>query len=148
MHSDTQNTQQTATKRAITSHGPKRALLNRSAFAALFLCCSAMLPESASAQEATPSASAKPQCINTDNIKSYKIETDDLIRFYMNNGKKLTIRLKRKCPQLRFHGYLSYTPTNGRLCTGVDEITTRSGLTCRISSIAPAKKNEANRGSY
>ncbi|MBL4837792.1 MAG: hypothetical protein JKY34_09455 [Kordiimonadaceae bacterium] len=107
-----------------------------------------MLPESALAQATAPSANAKPQCINTDNIKSYKIETDDLIRFYMKNGQKLTIRLKRKCPQLRFHGYLSYTPTNARLCTGVDEITTRSGLTCRISSIAPAKNNEANRGSY
>ena len=78
-------------------------------------------------------------CINTNNIDRYKIETDDIIRLFMKSGEAFTMRLKRQCPQLRFHGYLSYTPTNGKLCTDVDEVTTRSGLKCRISSIKVMK---------
>ena len=78
-------------------------------------------------------------CVNTDNIDRYKIETDDIIRLFMKTGTAFTMRLKRQCPQLRFHGYLSYTPTNGKLCTDVDEITTRSGLKCSISSFKVMK---------
>ena len=78
-------------------------------------------------------------CIDTNNIDRYKIETDDIIRLFMKSGEAFTMRLKRQCPQLRFHGYLSYTPTNGKLCTDVDEVTTRSGLKCRISSIKVMK---------
>lgn len=87
------------------------------------------------AQETPPAAEA--QCLETDHIKSYKIETDDLIRFTMTNGDNMIMRLKSYCPQLRFHGYFSYTPMNGRLCAGADEIKTRSGLPCIIGSLVP-----------
>ena len=74
------------------------------------------------------------QCIETDNIASYKIETDDIVKFLMTDGSYVEMRLKHSCPQLRFHGYLSYTPMNGQLCAGADEIKTRAGLPCRIQS--------------
>lgn len=96
---------------------------------------------SLAAQEAPPS-NGEAQCLETDNIQSYKIETDDLIRFTMKDGGKIIMRLKSYCPQLRFHGYLSYTPMNGRLCAGADEIKTRSGLPCLIGSLSPDQTNE------
>ena len=89
------------------------------------------------AQETPRTPAAEAQCLETDHIKSYKIETDDLIRFTMTNGNKMIMRLKSYCPQLRFHGYFSYTPMNGRLCAGADEIKTRSGLPCIIGSLVP-----------
>lgn len=97
---------------------------------------------SAAAQE-VPSSAAEAQCIETDQIQSYKIETDDLIRFTMAGGEKLVMRLKSYCPQLRFHGYFSYTPMNGRLCAGADEIKTRSGLPCLIGSVVPEAPKQA-----
>ncbi len=73
-------------------------------------------------------------CIETDDIKKYKVESDHSIRFEMTNGFEYLMIVKRKCPQLYFHKYISYSPVNGRLCAGVDEIKTRSGLPCRIIS--------------
>jgi len=92
------------------------------------------------AQQTSPATD--PQCIETDEIQSYKIETDDMIRFTMKDGERLIMRLKSYCPQLRFHGYFSYTPMNGRLCAGADEIKTRSGLPCMIGSLAPDGKQK------
>ncbi|MEX0298073.1 MAG: hypothetical protein AB3N28_03315 [Kordiimonas sp.] len=96
------------------------------------------------AAQNTPSPSPEAQCLETDNIESYKIETDDLIRFTMTNGDKMIMRLKSYCPQLRFHGYFSYTPMNGRLCAGADEIKTRSGLPCIIGSLIPESEAKAS----
>ncbi len=98
------------------------------------------------AAQNTSTPTPEAQCLETDHIESYKIETDDLIRFTMTNGDKMIMRLKSYCPQLRFHGYFSYTPMNGRLCAGADEIKTRSGLPCIIGSLvpeAPAKASNA-----
>ena len=92
----------------------------------------------------TPAADAEAQCLETDNIKSYKIETDDLILFTMKDGGKVSMRLKSYCPRLRFHGYLSYTPMNGRLCAGADEIKTRSGLPCLIGSLSTETPDSSN----
>lgn len=97
------------------------------------------------AAQETPALPAEAQCLETDAIQSYKIETDDLIRFTMTNGDKMIMRLKSYCPQLKFHGYFSYTPMNGRLCAGADEIKTRGGLPCIIGSLVPeAKKDGSN----
>jgi len=77
----------------------------------------------------------KSQCLSTDAIVSYNIVSDDAIRFTLKEGKEIIMWLKPHCPQLHFHGYVSYTPVNGRLCAGVDEVKTRSGLPCRISHL-------------
>ncbi len=74
-------------------------------------------------------------CLETDDVKSYKVESDQIIRFIMDNDIEYIMKVKRLCPQLYFHKYISYTPVNGRLCAGVDEIKTRSGLPCRIESL-------------
>lgn len=77
----------------------------------------------------------KSQCLNTDAVVSYDIVSDDAIRFTLKEDKEIIMWLKPHCPQLHFHGYVSYTPVNGRLCAGVDEVKTRSGLPCRISHL-------------
>lgn len=96
------------------------------------------------AAQNTSSPTPEAQCLETDHIESYKIETDDLIRFTMTNGDKMIMRLKSYCPQLRFHGYFSYTPMNGRLCAGADEIKTRSGLPCIIGSLVSEEQAKAS----
>lgn len=79
-------------------------------------------------------------CLNTDNVNRYKVESDHLIRFMMNDDFDILMRVKRHCAQLYFHKYISYTPVNGLLCEGVDEIKTRSGLPCRIESLEKIEK--------
>lgn len=114
--------------------------MHKAFIAVLFML---MAGPSLSAQDA-PQGDGEAQCLETDNIASYKIETDDLIRFIMKDGGTMIMRLKSYCPQLRFHGYLSYTPMNGRLCAGADEIKTRSGLPCLIGSVMPELPNETS----
>jgi len=83
------------------------------------------------------------QCVETEKILSYKVESDELIRLFLKNKTQKILRLKNHCPQLYFHRYISYTPVNGKLCAGSDQIKTRAGLACRIGSIksVPATVN-------
>ena len=85
----------------------------------------------------TPSPADETRCIETDQIRNYRVETDERVRVFMKNSQQMLLRLKRQCPQLRFHRYFSYTPTDGKICAGVDEIKTRAGLACRIASVTP-----------
>ncbi len=82
-------------------------------------------------------------CLETDNITQYKVESDQLIRFVMRSDFDILMRVKRHCSQLYFHKYISYTPVNGLLCEGVDEIKTRSGLPCRIESLEKIEKKQS-----
>lgn len=116
-------------------HIPSR--IQSVAFSAISI---AALSMSAVSQDNQQAVGTEPQCLETDNIQSYKIETDDLIRFTMKDGETVIMRLKSYCPQLRFHGYFSYTPMNGKLCAGADEIKTRSGLPCLIGSLTANSK--------
>lgn len=75
------------------------------------------------------------QCVETDQITAYKVESDEIVRLFLQDSSQVLLRLKRHCPQLYFHRYISYTPVNGRICAGSDEIKTRAGLPCRIGSI-------------
>lgn len=74
------------------------------------------------------------RCVETDAIASYKVENDELVTIILADRRQLLMRLKNRCPQLYFHKYISYTPTDGRICAGVDEIRNRAGLSCRIGS--------------
>ena len=74
------------------------------------------------------------RCVETDSILSYKVENDELVKIILTDRRQLLMRLKNRCPQLYFHKYISYTPTDGRICAGVDEIRNRAGLSCRIGS--------------
>ena len=84
------------------------------------------------------------RCIETDQVARYKTENDELVRLFMKNGHQMLLRLKQQCPQLHFHRYISYTPVDGKLCAGSNQIKTRAGLTCRIGSIAPAPADVPN----
>lgn len=74
------------------------------------------------------------RCVETEAIASYKVENDELVKIILTDRRQLLMRLKNRCPQLYFHKYISYTPTDGRICAGVDEIRNRAGLSCRIGS--------------
>lgn len=78
------------------------------------------------------------RCIPTSDIASYKVESDLLVRLKMRNASDVIMRLRRHCPQLHFHDYISYTPVNGQLCEGVDDVVSRSGMPCRIASFTEA----------
>jgi len=88
---------------------------------------------------ATPAAD-KTRCVETDQIEAYKVENDKLVRFFLKNSQQMLLRLTHQCPQLYFHRYISYTPTDGKICAGADEIKTRAGLACRIGSLSPVPK--------
>lgn len=85
-------------------------------------------------QEIAEPEEAAVRCVETDAIVSYKVENDELVKIQLADTRLLLMRLKTRCPQLYFHRYITYTPTNGRICAGVDEIRNRAGLSCRIES--------------
>lgn len=105
-------------------------------FLALFI---GTLPNGLFADDEPQNASAdKPgACLIVDTITGYRIENDQQIRFQLTGGSETLMVLKPHCPQLHFHDYFSYTPVNGALCAGRDEIKTRAGLPCRIDAIKP-----------
>lgn len=87
----------------------------------------------------------KTRCLETDQVVSYKTENDTTVRFFMKNGAEMLLKLKRQCPQLHFHRYISYTPVDGKLCAGNDKIKTRAGVDCRIFSLALDPQAVANK---
>jgi len=89
-------------------------------------------------------ANDRARCLETDQVSSYKTENDKAVRFLMTDGKQLLLRLKRQCPQLHFHRYISYTPIDGKLCAGRDKVKTRAGVSCRIYSISDTVRPETN----
>jgi hypothetical protein len=66
------------------------------------------------------------------------VESDERVRLNMREGPDILMRLRRHCPQLYFHRYISYTPVNGQLCEGLDDVVSRSGMPCRIGSFTDA----------
>ena len=77
------------------------------------------------------------RCVDTDGILKYQVESDIAVRLFMRDNQQVMLRVKRFCPQLHFHRYMSYTPIDGRICAGADDIKTRAGLVCRIESLTP-----------
>ncbi|NVJ99539.1 MAG: hypothetical protein HWE25_15410 [Alphaproteobacteria bacterium] len=103
----------------------------------------AMMGINGSACTADEDTKPKPMaCIDAQNIAEYKVVSDELIRLIMDKGPDVFMRLKRHCPQLHFHKYVSYTPVNGRLCARFDDIFTRSGTPCRIESFSSAQDED------
>ncbi|WP_262692360.1 DUF6491 family protein [Kordiimonas aestuarii] len=106
-------------------------------FFATMLLLSA-LPAHAQQDESAPARRPLPgeagtQCIDAENIISYHTVSDDLIRFELRD-KDVMARLRKTCPQLHYHGYISYQPVNGQLCARFDDVVNRSGMPCRIES--------------
>jgi len=99
--------------------------------------CSSLSATVLAEQAPEPLATKETRCIETEKIKAYKVESDALVRIFLTDSRQILLRLKHRCPQLRFHRYISYTPTDGKICAGVDEIKTRAGLACRIGSFTP-----------
>lgn len=85
------------------------------------------------------------RCLETDQVVSYKTENDTTVRFFMENGGEILLKLKRQCPQLHFHRYISYTPVDGKLCASNDKIKTRAGVNCRIFSITHEPQPAGNK---
>ncbi|SDD31655.1 DUF6491 family protein [Kordiimonas lacus] len=95
------------------------------------------------ALKAQETAEAK-KCIDAGKISGYRIVTDEVIRLEMQGQKDVLLRLKRHCPQLHYHKYMSFTPVNGQLCARFDDIITRSGTPCRIESISEVSDESAD----
>lgn len=98
----------------------------------------AMVAVPSVAQETDPSERPLPEdaagrCIMADDIKAYHTISDELIRFELT-GHDVIARLRKVCPQLHYHGYISYQPVNGMLCAKFDDVVSRSGMPCRIDS--------------
>jgi len=104
----------------------------------------AEVPQSTNSNAQSIPVTNETRCIETNQIARYKTENDELVRLFMKNGSQMLLRLKRQCPQLHFHHYISYTPVDGKICAGSNQIKTRAGLACRIGSIAPAPADVPN----
>ncbi len=106
---------------------------------ALLFGCVSVTDAAAQSQQAGRTGEAeRGRCIPTSEISSYKVESDLLVRLKMRNADDIIMRLRRHCPQLHFHDYISYTPVNGQLCEGIDDVVSRSGMPCRIASFTEA----------
>ncbi|WP_308910986.1 hypothetical protein [Pseudokordiimonas caeni] len=112
------------------------------AILALFLAAG---PAAAAAAE--ENLAPGPACVVAERISDYKIESDTRVRLSISEGDDIYMMLKDACPQLKFHGYMSYTPLNGRLCAGRDDIMSRAGVTCRIASFYLTHPKEPAPGS-
>ena len=95
------------------------------------LCVAAQESEEAAGRPAPGETGA--DCIAADEIKGYHTVSDELIRFELKDHDVMA-RLRKNCPQLHFHGYISYQPVNGMLCAKFDDVVSRSGMPCRIAS--------------
>lgn len=100
------------------------------------------LAVSAQSRDDSSEPADKPECLQADRIQNYKVESDELVRFEMDGKTDILMRLKRHCPQLHFHKYMSYTPVNGQLCAKFDDIITRAGTPCRIDSLEEVPKTD------
>lgn len=77
---------------------------------------------------------ASENCIDTNKLLDYKIVSDQKIILNFADGQKVML-LENSCPQLKFQNYFSYLPLDGTLCAKRDEIMTRTGDKCTITSI-------------
>ena len=119
-----------------------RILFVSGGFGSAFACAAAQANQTTQESVAKVPPNAEISCVETDQIASYKVESDEIVRLALKNRKQIILRLKRHCPQLHFHRYISYTPVDGRICAGSDEIKTRAGLACRIGSFTPVPPAE------
>ncbi|WP_417456311.1 DUF6491 family protein [Kordiimonas sp.] len=92
--------------------------------------------QDAETEERTEAAKEDMRCISTRNIQSYEVQSDEVVRFKMQGTDDILVRLKRSCPQLHYHGYISYQPVNGQLCARIDDLVSRAGTPCRIDSFS------------
>jgi len=75
-------------------------------------------------------------CIRVARIRAMDVLDDRRIRLEMDGGPDILMRLERKCPQLRFHGFFTYEPTMGQICAAIDHIVTRAGAQCVIEGFS------------
>jgi len=73
-----------------------------------------------------------PACIDTNLIEGYSVIDDTSVRFFVKGQNPVVATLQKQCHDLKFHGYIAYTPGVGGLCARRDTIRTRSGLPCLI----------------
>jgi len=92
------------------------------------------LPQTQAQPRQQGTGEERTRCVPTGDIVDYRVESDELVRLKMRDANDILMRLRRHCPQLYFHKYISYTPVNGQLCEGLDDVVSRSGMPCRIAS--------------
>ena len=122
-------------------HGlTQTSLLSLTAVVCLFISTASTAQNEQAPSEAEgsiPEETDESRCVDTDGILKYKVESDIAVRLFMRDQQEVMLRVKRFCPQLHFHRYMSFTPVDGRICAGADDIKTRAGLACRIESFTP-----------
>lgn len=117
---------------------------------AFFTFAAALVSVAAAAQDGAVPEARRPlpaeagdRCIPAENITGYRTMSDELIRFEMTDHD-VVARLRKTCPQLHYHGYVSYQPVNGMLCAKFDDVVSRSGMPCRIESFTKVQQLEGD----
>lgn len=77
-----------------------------------------------------------PECISIAGLQKYKTLSDKQVKLFFKK-KSYSMTLSSGCNNLHYHGYLSYIPLNGKLCTQKNEIKTRSGHSCLVQAFLP-----------
>lgn len=97
-----------------------------------------LTPEAVVSQQGTPAEPIGP-CIVVSEIEETAVLTNTVVALTLRSGERLQIHLENTCPQLKFHGKIAFSAEGGQLCVGRDSLISRSGESCRITSIeAPA----------
>lgn len=89
------------------------------------------------------------KCINTRQIKSTNILSNDVIDFKMTGGKHYRNSLPHSCPSLKFEDRFGFTTTGGQLCS-IDTIRVlhnyggrlEQGVGCSLGKFQPMEKSE------
>jgi len=110
----------------------------------------ALAPANASraSRNAEAIAAAKPagkpvSCVQLNNIRETRVRSDQIIDFYMKDGKVYRNTLPNSCPQLGFEESFSYKTSISQLCS-TDIITVllhtgglSRGASCGLGSFQP-----------
>ncbi len=88
----------------------------------------------------------KEHCLAIADIRASRVASDDAVILFLKDGRVVVMRLKRRCPQLLFHGRFRFAGEMGQICAELDRIVTRAGLRCSIAGFAllPCPKGTAN----
>ncbi len=97
-------------------------------------------PASAPAETASMNQDDPAPCLTVRGVRDVKVIAANRVRMVTGDGRAWVLQVRDSCPDLAFHGYVTYVPVAGQLCAGRDELISREGYTCRISDIRPLER--------
>lgn len=103
--------------------------------------------QSQSAATAIPAAELDTKrCIDVRNLRDKRVTDATHVRLLTRDGRAWSVEVRRTCPDLAFHNYVTFIPVGGALCAGRDDMISREGYSCRINRVTPLTAGAQNQG--